>query len=59
MFSEMTISNLPKETLVDLLLVAGGELLEAMEKKDLIAIRAKQKQVDIIYSAIKKWGGQI
>lgn len=40
--------ELPVETLQELLLFAVQELLDAMDKKDEVAIKAKKKQVEIL-----------
>lgn len=54
MYSEKTIGNLPLDALTELMIAAVGELLDAEEKNDHLAVKAKQKQLDIIYAAIKR-----
>ena len=43
---------LPLETLNEMLFAAVGELLEAIDKQDTIAIKAKKKQAEVLWLAI-------
>jgi hypothetical protein len=47
-------TNLPTEALMNLLLLSTGDLLDALENNldNGIEIKAKKKQVELIYSAI-------
>lgn len=46
--------QLPLSTLQDLLLAAVQDLLDAFDKNDPLALKAKVKQVELIHSAISE-----